>query len=103
MIYGLGIGIPLNLLALVPGGYFDLATRYIFAPVLALGYIGLFAWVLHKKMVPWIMKRFEAIGKTALSCYILQNIVASLIFFMVGASILLPFLLSMLCFYVGCS
>lgn len=81
MIYGLGIGIPLNLLALVSGGYFDLATRYIFAPVLALGYIGLFAWVLHKKMVPWIMKRFEAIGKTALSCYILQNIFASLMFY----------------------
>lgn len=87
MIYGLGIGIPLNLLTLVPGGYFDIASRYIFAPVLALGYIGLFAWVLKIRIAPWLINRFESIGKTALSCYILQNIVASIIFYGWGTGV----------------
>ncbi|WP_130859445.1 DUF418 domain-containing protein [Gracilibacillus phocaeensis] len=86
MIYGLGIGIPLNLLTLVPGGFFDIASRYVFAPILALGYIGLFAWVLQKAWAPWLIKRFESIGKTALSCYILQNILASIIFYGWGLS-----------------
>ncbi|KMK76823.1 DUF418 domain-containing protein [Alkalihalobacillus pseudalcaliphilus] len=81
MIYGLGIGIPLNLLILIPGGYFDIASRYVFAPILSLGYIGLFAWILKKGVLKWLMVRFELIGKAALSCYVLQNLIASIFFY----------------------
>src|SRR5690606_290943 len=38
LILGLVIGVPLNALIYVPGGYFDLPVRYLFAPILSLGY-----------------------------------------------------------------
>ncbi|MFK3939195.1 DUF418 domain-containing protein [Alkalihalobacillus sp. NPDC078783] len=84
MIWGLGLGIPLNALVFVPGNVFDLASRYLFAPVLSLGYIGLLAFILEKNVLKWILARFEMIGKTALSCYVLQNILGSILFYSWG-------------------
>lgn len=84
MVWGLGIGIPLNALVFVPGNIFDLASRYLFAPVLSLGYIGLLAFLLEKNTLKWILARFEMIGKTALSCYVLQNILGSILFYSWG-------------------
>lgn len=37
---GLLVGLPLNLLLFVPGGYFDFPVRYVFAPILSIGYMG---------------------------------------------------------------
>ena len=51
-----------------------IASRYVFAPILSLGYIGLFAWILKNGVLKWLMVRFELIGKAALSCYVLQNL-----------------------------
>lgn len=82
--WGIGVGLPLNLLALVPGGYFEIPIRYLFAPILSLGYIGVIAWLMESGILRWFMARFEAIGKTALSCYVLQNIVASVLFYSWG-------------------
>lgn len=84
MKWGLGIGIPLNLLPLLSGGFFEFPARYLFAPVLSLGYVGLFACILEKGWITWILRRFEMIGKSALSCYVLQNIIASIIFYSWG-------------------
>ncbi|MGD7043135.1 DUF418 domain-containing protein [Jeotgalibacillus proteolyticus] len=82
--WGLGLGIPLNMLLLVPGGLFDLPVRYLFAPILSLGYIGLLAFILERGWWKWLLARFETIGKAALSCYVLQNIAASLLFYSWG-------------------
>ncbi|MEO2205257.1 DUF418 domain-containing protein [Paenibacillus pabuli] len=81
MKFGLGAGIPLNLLLLVPGGIMDLFVRYISAPILTLGYLGLIAYVLEKNMLAGLFRRFAEIGKMALSCYIMQNILASALFY----------------------
>ncbi|SEM79579.1 DUF418 domain-containing protein [Paenibacillus sp. OK076] len=81
MIVGLAVGIPLNLLLLVPGGIMDLFVRYISAPVLTLGYLGLIAYMMNKNIFPRLFNRFGEIGKMALSCYILQNIIASALFY----------------------
>ncbi|UPK45061.1 DUF418 domain-containing protein [Paenibacillus pabuli] len=81
MIVGLAAGIPLNLLLLVPGGIMDLFVRYISAPVLTLGYLGLIAYMMNKNIFPRLFNRFGEIGKMALSCYILQNIIASALFY----------------------
>ncbi|WP_342554494.1 DUF418 domain-containing protein [Paenibacillus sp. FSL R7-0652] len=81
MIAGLGIGIPLNLLLLIPGGIMDLWVRYISAPVLTLGYLGIIAYGMEKGIFDRLFQRFGEIGKMALSCYILQNIIASILFY----------------------
>lgn len=78
---GLMIGLPLNLLLFIPGGLFDFPVRYLFAPVLALGYIALIAmWVERTKSL-WIWSGLERIGKMALSCYVFQNVVCSFLFY----------------------
>ncbi|MBR2566117.1 MAG: DUF418 domain-containing protein [Paenibacillus sp.] len=81
MIAGLAAGIPLNLLLLIPGGIMDIWVRYISAPVLTLGYLGIIAYGLEKGLFSRLFKRFGEIGKMALSCYILQNIMASVLFY----------------------
>lgn len=78
---GIIIGIPLNLLIFIPGGVFDLPVRYLFAPILSIGYIGILGKMIEYKKLDWLWKRFGEIGKMSLSCYVLQNIIASIIFY----------------------
>jgi len=80
--WGLGIGIPLNAIVFTPLAEFNIiADRYLFAPVLSLGYIGLFSYLFDKFSDSFMMHALEKIGRVALSCYILQNILASILFY----------------------
>ncbi|MCE5169094.1 DUF418 domain-containing protein [Paenibacillus profundus] len=79
--WGLGLGIPLNMLIFIPGLSFDIPVRYLFAPVLSLGYMATIAKVMELSRCGWLLSRLEEVGKTALSCYMLQNILASVIFY----------------------
>lgn len=81
LLWGMGLGIPLNLLALIPGLSLDLATRYLFAPVLAFGYIGLIAHAQERGWLIGLSKGLVNIGRMALSNYMLQNILASILFY----------------------
>ncbi|QDQ03479.1 DUF418 domain-containing protein [Lysinibacillus fusiformis] len=78
---GIYIGVPLNLLIFIPGGAFDFPVRYLFAPILSLGYIGILGKLIEYKKVDWLWNRFGEVGKMSLSCYVLQNILASIIFY----------------------
>ncbi|HLR70181.1 MAG TPA: DUF418 domain-containing protein [Pseudogracilibacillus sp.] len=78
---GIYVGIPLNLLIFIPGGAFDLPVRYLFAPLLSLGYLALIARMVEKSEGLWIWKHLEHMGKMSLSCYVMQNIIASCIFY----------------------
>lgn len=78
---GIFIGVPLNLLIFIPGGAFDIPVRYLFAPIMTLGYIGVLGKLVEYKKVEWLWKRLELVGKASLSCYVLQNILASIIFY----------------------
>ncbi|MFE3573477.1 DUF418 domain-containing protein [Lysinibacillus sp. NPDC059133] len=78
---GIFIGVPLNLLIFIPGGAFDFPVRYLFAPILSIGYIGILGKMIEYKKLDWLWKRFGEIGKMSLSCYVLQNIIASIIFY----------------------
>jgi uncharacterized protein len=79
--WGLAIGVPSNLLYLVPGGLFELPVRYLFAPVLSLGYLGLGALVVERGLLPRFTARLAEVGRAALSCYVLQNVLASIVFY----------------------
>lgn len=77
---GLGIGIPLNALSLFSVQLVVL-DRYVFAPILSLGYLGLvFLIARHKKFVK-TQQYISNVGKMALTCYITQNIVSSFLFY----------------------
>ncbi len=78
---GLILGVPLNLLFFVPGGLFELPVRYLFAPILSIGYAGLVALAMERDILPWISDRLSEVGKMALSCYVLQNVLASVVFY----------------------
>jgi len=82
--FGFGIGIPLNLLIFVPGGVFDLCVRYLFAPLMSLGYMALLARLAEKSEGLRVWRYLEAVGKMSLSCYVLQNVLASCIFYSWG-------------------
>ncbi|WP_155593842.1 DUF418 domain-containing protein [Lysinibacillus cavernae] len=78
---GVYIGIPLNLLIFIPGGLFDLPVRYLCAPILSIGYIGILGKLVEYKRLDWLWQRFANVGKMSLSCYVLQNVLASIIFY----------------------
>ncbi|MCR8842713.1 DUF418 domain-containing protein [Paenibacillus sp. SC116] len=81
LIWGVGVGGPLHLLVLVSPELFAMSQRYLFAPLLALGYMALIAKLMEKREDNWLAARIEKVGKMALSCYIMQNILASIIFY----------------------
>ncbi|WP_374967209.1 DUF418 domain-containing protein [Lysinibacillus sp. RS5] len=81
LLIGIYIGVPLNLLIFIPGGTFDFPVRYLFAPILSIGYIGILGKLIEYKKVDWLWKKLGDVGKMSLSCYVLQNIMASIIFY----------------------
>ncbi|MFG2293326.1 DUF418 domain-containing protein [Streptomyces sp. NPDC048603] len=78
-VFGLGIGLPLNLATALAGSDFFLLGRYAAAPLVALGYIGLIGCVLDRARVPAVFTgALSSVGRTALSCYVLQNLLCML-------------------------
>lgn len=78
---GIYVGVPLNLLLFVPGGAFDLPVRYLFAPLMSMGYIAILARMIQYTKWEWLWRLLENVGKMSLSCYVLQNIMASAVFY----------------------
>ncbi|MFE7097847.1 DUF418 domain-containing protein [Streptomyces erythrochromogenes] len=83
--WGLGLGLPLNAAATLGGGDFFLLGRYGAAPLLALGYIGLIGIALDRLWIPATATRaLGSVGRTALSCYVAQNLLCMLICYGIG-------------------
>jgi uncharacterized protein len=81
MRWGLGVGVPLNLLALEPSLGLDFAARYVFAPIMAVGYIGLIAQVVRQGWLARAVQAVARVGRMALSNYMLQGVLASILFY----------------------
>lgn len=81
MILGFGVAAPADLLlGVFVGGDVVLITRYGIAPFVSLGILALVAhFYLHRPRTGFVGTRLSEVGRTALSCYILQNLVASII------------------------
>lgn len=77
--WGLGIGIPLNVAAVAAGPGLAMLARYGAAPVVAIGYIGLIGLIVDRVRRPGpLTAGLTAVGRTALSCYVLQNVLCVL-------------------------
>ncbi|MFI9635014.1 DUF418 domain-containing protein [Nocardia sp. NPDC051929] len=81
MILGFGVAAPIDLgVGILGGGDLILFTRYGSAPFVSLGILAAVAeWYLRRPGAGFAGRRFTEIGRTALSCYILQNLVASML------------------------
>jgi uncharacterized protein len=77
--WGLGIGLPLNIACIAGPEELFYLERYVAAPAVMLGYIGLVGLVVEHARRGHVMRAFESLGRTALSGYILQNLLASVI------------------------
>lgn len=82
MIVG-AIAFPIDLALGVWGGIAGLLVeRYLVAPFVALGILGLIGEVsLRRGTDGWWSRRFREIGRAALSCYLLQNLLAGALFY----------------------
>ncbi|GAA2271117.1 DUF418 domain-containing protein [Glycomyces scopariae] len=79
MAWGLGVGLPLNIAVMFAPDDFVYLERYAVAPVVMLGYIGLTGFLVeHVRRGP-VTAALESLGRTALSGYILQNLLASIV------------------------
>jgi uncharacterized protein len=79
MAAGFGVGLPLNALTAFGGEDWFLVDRYLLPPLVALGLLGLVTTiVLRSRRAPGPMRRgLAAVGRTALSCYVLQNLLGA--------------------------
>ncbi|WP_344854877.1 DUF418 domain-containing protein [Planomonospora alba] len=81
MVLGFGVGAPLNLLTSFAGDAWFLVDRYLLPPLVALGLLALVTAVVQRMSgTPGPLRRgVRGVGRTALSCYVLQNLVASVL------------------------
>ncbi|MEU6309618.1 DUF418 domain-containing protein [Streptomyces sp. NPDC047014] len=78
--WGLGLGLPLNAATTLGGEDFYLLGRYGAAPLFALGYLGLLGIALDRRWLPgFATAALGSVGRTALSCYVAQNLVCVLL------------------------
>ncbi|MFF5701772.1 DUF418 domain-containing protein [Streptomyces sp. NPDC012794] len=76
--WGLGLGLPLGIAAALGGPDFFVLGRYAIAPLVAVGYIGLIGRALDRFAVPGA-GALGSVGRTALSCYVGQNLLCVLL------------------------
>ncbi|WP_083913520.1 DUF418 domain-containing protein [Nocardia concava] len=77
MVIGFAVAAPIDLVLGMIGGDLIVLTRYGTAPLVSLGILALVAEVYaHRPGPGWVGRRFSEVGRMALSCYILQNLVA---------------------------
>ncbi|MGV9379024.1 DUF418 domain-containing protein [Nonomuraea sp. NPDC003707] len=81
IVIGLGVGVPLNLATSFAGPAWFAVDRYLMAPLVALGLLGLItSIVLGMRGAPGVLRRgITDVGRTALSCYVFQNLAASVL------------------------
>ena len=79
MAVGLGIALPIDLAIGSLGGAAGLVfARYATAPLVAAGLLGAAACLVELRRSPGaVRRRLADVGRTALSCYVLQNIICS--------------------------
>ncbi|MFJ4775350.1 DUF418 domain-containing protein [Streptomyces sp. NPDC088762] len=83
--WGLGLGLPLNAATTLGGGDFFALGRYGVAPLVAIGYIGLIGTALDRRWLPRpAATALGSVGRTALTCYVAQNLLCVLLCYGIG-------------------
>lgn len=83
--WGLGLGLPLTAATTLGGEDLFLLGRYGVAPLVAVGYIGLIGTALDRLWIPRpLTGALSRVGRTALSCYVAQNVLCVLLCYGIG-------------------
>ncbi|MFE2844920.1 DUF418 domain-containing protein [Streptomyces scopuliridis] len=83
--WGLGPGLPLSVALSLAGQDLFLLDRYVAGPLMALGYIGLIGALVDRVRRPGpLLKGLTGVGRTALSGYVLQNVVCVIVSYGIG-------------------
>ncbi|TLQ42894.1 DUF418 domain-containing protein [Streptomyces marianii] len=83
--WGLGLGVPLTGLSVLAGPDGFLLERCCAAPLVAVGYIGLIGTVVDRvRREGLLTKGLASVGRTALSAYVLQNVLCVLVSYGIG-------------------
>lgn len=78
--WGLGLGVPLNIACALGGEAWFLLGRYGAAPLVAVGYVGLIGAVVDRVRRPGpLTSGLTSLGRTALSGYVLQNLLCAVV------------------------
>lgn len=89
-LFGLAVGVPLNLLYALPLGSGDapyllgLTAWLVGAPVMALGWMGLVAWLHERSPGGAAFERLAAVGRMALTNYLAQSLIMTTFFYWLG-------------------
>ncbi|MFF0450736.1 DUF418 domain-containing protein [Streptomyces sp. NPDC004609] len=85
LVWGLGLGLPLSLVASLVGADLFLLDRYAAGPLMALGYIGLIGTLVDRMRRPGpVLNSLTCVGRTALSGYVLQNVLCMFLSYGLG-------------------
>ncbi|MGS2589929.1 DUF418 domain-containing protein [Streptomyces hebeiensis] len=85
LVWGLGLGLPLSVAAALGGPDLFLLDRYVVGPLTALGYLGLVGALVDRVRRPGpVMNGLTAVGRTALSGYVLQNVLCVFVAYGIG-------------------
>ncbi|WP_199725658.1 DUF418 domain-containing protein [Nocardiopsis sp. Huas11] len=80
LVWGLGVGVPLNAAVALLGPDLFFVDRYVAAPIVALGYVGLVGWLLDRvNPAGAVVTAFSSLGRMAMSGYVLQNVLCAFV------------------------
>lgn len=83
--WGLGLGLPLSVALSSAGPDLFFLDRYVAGPLMALGYIGLIGALVDRVRRPGpLLNGLTGVGRTALSGYVLQNVVCVFVSYGIG-------------------
>ncbi|GLW89485.1 DUF418 domain-containing protein [Actinokineospora globicatena] len=100
MTWGLGVGVPLNALTAFAGTDWALVDRYLCAPLVAFGLLGAITTLVHRTAEGPLRRGITAVGRSALSCYIAQNVLASVLCYQWGLGVTGGPLWTVTCFLI---
>lgn len=85
MLGGLAVGVPLNLATTLAGPEWFAVDRYVAAPMVSFGLLGGITALVYRMGAPGLLRQgVTAVGRSALSCYIGQNLIASVLCYQWG-------------------
>lgn len=78
-VWGLGVGVPLNVTTTLAGADWFAVDRYVCAPLVAFGLLGGITGLVDRMRAEAgpVRRGVTAVGRSALSCYVGQNLIAS--------------------------